>query len=195
MPPLATPCADRRPTGDDVAKPRRAAPKRGHRKDTDMVQQTLKSPMDLLHFQLRTAMTMENDSLAALGELQKAARTAEIKQLFRHHAGETKEQIANLQQVFRLLELKESTAPSPSTKGISKQAASLIERSAPKLRDQVALSSALGNEHYEISAYQALIVPTSTLGLPDVVSLLQANLDQEVHTSEELQKTLQKLLA
>ena len=160
-----------------------------------MVQQTLKSPMDLLHFQLRTAMTMENDSLAALGELQKAARTAEIKQLFRHHAGETKEQIANLQQVFRLLELKESTAPSPSTRGISKQAASLIERSAPKLRDQVALSSALGNEHYEISAYQALIVPTSTLGLPDVVSLLQANLDQEVHTSEELQKTLQKLLA
>src|SRR5688572_723844 len=105
------------------------------RNDTDMVQQTLKTPDDLLHFQLRTAMTMENDSLAALGELQKAAKTAEIKQLFRHHADETKEQIANLQQVFRLLELKESTAPSPSTKGISKQAASLIERSGPKLRD------------------------------------------------------------
>lgn len=160
-----------------------------------MVQQTLKSPTDLLHFQLRTAMTMENDSLAALGELQKAAKTAEIKQLFRHHAGETKEQIANLQQVFRLLEFKESTAPSPSTKGISKQAASLLERSAPKLRDQIALTSALGNEHYEISAYQSLIVPTAAMGLSDVVSLLQANLEQEVHTSEELQKTLQKILA
>ncbi len=160
-----------------------------------MVQQTLKSPTDLLHFQLRTALTMENDSLAALGELTKAARSADIKKLFRHHADETKEQIANLQQVFRLLELKESTAPSPSTKGISRQAASLLERSAPKLRDQVALSSALGNEHYEISAYQALIVPTSAMGLPDVVALLQANLDQEVHTSEELQTTLQKIVA
>ena len=160
-----------------------------------MVQQTLKSPTDLLHYQLRTALTMENDSLAALGELTKAARSADIKKLFRHHADETKEQIANLQQVFRLLELKESTAPSPSTKGISRQAASLLERSAPKLRDQVALSSALGNEHYEISAYQALIVPTSAMGLPDVVALLQANLDQEVHTSEELQTTLQKIVA
>jgi len=160
-----------------------------------MVQQTLKSPTDLLHFQLRTALTMENDSLAALGELTKAARSADIKKLFRHHADETKEQISNLQQVFRLLELKESTAPSPSTKGISRQAASLLERSAPKLRDQVALSSALGNEHYEISAYQALIVPTSAMGLPDVVALLQANLDQEVHTSEELQTTLQKIVA
>ncbi|HEU4973027.1 MAG TPA: DUF892 family protein [Gaiellaceae bacterium] len=159
-----------------------------------MVQQTLKSPSDLLHFQLRTAMTMENDSLAALGELAKAAKSAEITKLFRHHADETKEQISNLQQVFRLLELKESTAPSPSTKGISKQAVSLLERSAPKLRDQVALSSALGNEHYEISAYQALIVPSSAMGMSDVVSLLQANLDQEEHTAEELQTTLENLL-
>ena len=160
-----------------------------------MVQQTLMSPTDLLHFQLRTALTMENDSLAALGDLAKAARSAEIKKLFRHHADETKEQIANLQQVFQLLELKASTAPSPSTKGISKQAVSLLERSAPKLHDQVALSSALGNEHYEISAYQALIVPSSAMGLTDVVKLLQANLDQEVHTSEELQTTLQQILA
>jgi ferritin-like metal-binding protein YciE len=159
-----------------------------------MVQQTLQSPTDLLHFQLRTALTMENDSLAALGDLARAAKSAEIKKLFRHHADETKEQIANLQQVFRLLELKESTAPSPSTKGISKQAVSLLERSAPKLRDQVALSSALGNEHYEISAYQALIVPSSAMGLADVVKLLQANLDQEVHTSEELQTTLQQIV-
>ena len=159
-----------------------------------MVQQTLTSPTELLHFQLRTAMTMENDSLAALGELAKAARSAEVKKLFRHHAGETKEQIANLQKVFRLLELKESTAPSPSTKGISKQAVSLLERSAPKLRDQVTVSCALGNEHYEISAYQGLILPASSMGLSDVVALLQANLDQEVHTSEELQSTLQKLV-
>lgn len=160
-----------------------------------MVQRTLTSPTELLHFQLRTAMTMEQDSLAALGELAKAARSAEIKKLFRHHADETKEQIENLSSVFRLLELKESTAPSPSTKGISKQAASLLERSAPKLRDQVAVSSALGNEHYEISAYQGLIVPAAAMGLPDVVRLLRANLDQEVHTSEELQKTLQSLVA
>lgn len=159
-----------------------------------MVQQTLTSPTELLHFQLRTAMTMENDSLEALGELAKAARSAEIKKLFRHHAGETKEQIANLQQVFKLLELKESTAPSPSTKGISKQAVSLLERSAPKLRDQVTVSCALGNEHYEISAYEGIILPASSMGLSDVVALLQANLDQEVHTSEELKATLEKLV-
>ncbi|WP_350348312.1 DUF892 family protein [Agromyces sp. G08B096] len=160
-----------------------------------MVQQTLTTAEELLHYQLRSALTMENDSLAALGELASAAKSPEIKQLFRHHADETKEQIANLQQVFKLLDYKETTAPSPSTKGISKQAASLLERSAPKLRDQVALASALGNEHYEISAYEGLILPATALGLVDAVSLLQANLDQEVHTSEELKTTLQSLVA
>jgi ferritin-like metal-binding protein YciE len=158
-----------------------------------MVQQTLTTPEELLRFQLRTAMTMENDSLAALGELAKAARSAEIKKLFRHHADETKDQIANLREVFRLLELKESTAPSPSTKGISRQAGSLIERTAPKLHDQVVLSCALGNEHYEISAYQSLIIAVSGMQSPDAVALLQDNLDQETHTSEELYATLQRI--
>jgi len=158
-----------------------------------MVKQSLESPGDLLHFQLRTAMTMENDSLAALGELAGAVKSAEIKKLFRHHADETREQIANLQQVFRLLELRESTAPSPSTKGISRQAASLLERSAPKLRDQAALASALGNEHYEISAYESLLVPVTAMGATDAAALLQANLDQESHTSEEIRTKLQSI--
>lgn len=159
-----------------------------------MPKQTLESPQDLLHFQLRTAMTMENDSLAALQELAGAVKSTEIRKLFKHHQDETKEQIANLQEAFRLLEFKESTAPSPSTKGISKQAASLLERSDPKLRDQVALASALGNEHYEISAYEGLIIPVAAMGATDVEQLLRANLEQEQHTSEELRKTLQTLV-
>jgi ferritin-like metal-binding protein YciE len=158
-----------------------------------MSQQTLESPADLLQFQLRTALTMEDDSLAALGELAKAARSAEVKKMFRHHADETKEQVENLHRVFALLDLRQSTAPSPSTKGISRQAGSLIERSAPKLRDQVVLASALGNEHYEIAAYRSLIAGASGLGLSDAVALLTSNLDQETHTSEELETTLRTL--
>ena len=159
-----------------------------------MAQRSLETPLDLLQLQLKTAMTMEDDSLAALGELAKAARSADIKKMFRHHADETKEQIANLRSVFGLLDLREATAASPSTKGISRQAGSLIERSAPKLRDQVVLASALGNEHYEIAAYRSLIAGAQGLGLTDAVGLLTANLDQETHTSEELETTLRELV-
>jgi len=159
-----------------------------------MSQTHLETPEDLLRFQLRTAMTMEEDSLAALGELAEAAKSADIKKLFTHHAEETHEQIANLQQVFRLLEVPESTAASPSTKGIGKQAEALIARTAPELRDQVTLSAALGNEHYEMAAYEALILPVQVLGATDALALLKANAEQEIHTSQELSNRLKQLL-
>ena len=163
------------------------------RKET-MVQQTIGTPEELFRFQLRSATTMENHSLEALAELKGAAKSKEVKDLFSHHSDETKEQIANLEQVFTLCEFGSSTAPSPATTGIKNQASSLIERVAPKLYDQVALMSALGNEHFEISMYQGLIAAAEALQVPDAVALLQANLDQEVHTSEELHRTRREIL-
>lgn len=160
-----------------------------------MSQVNLETPEDLLRLQLRTALTMEDDSLAALGELAEAAASPDVKKLFRHHADETKQQIENLKKVFQLLEVPESTAASPSTKGISKQAESLIAKTAKPLRDQVTLSAALGNEHYEMAAYQALIIPVTALGASDALQLLQENWDQEVHTSEELATRLKELVS
>jgi ferritin-like metal-binding protein YciE len=157
-----------------------------------MANPTLTTADELLHMQLRTALTMEDDSLAALGVLEKAAKSADVKKMFRHHAGETKEQIANLHKVFKLLDLKLSPAPSPGTKGISKQAESLISKSATAIRDQVVLSSALGNEHFEIASYETLIIPVKAMGVSDVLALLKDNLDQETHTSEELKAELEK---
>lgn len=157
-----------------------------------MSQLTLETAQDLVRFQLRAARTMEDDSLAALGELAAAAKSSDVKKMFRHHADETKEQIDNLHKVFGILGLPESTAPSPSTKGISRQAHSLIEKSAPSLRDQVTLSSALGNEHYEIAVYQGLILSVSNIDA-EAARLLQDNLDQETHTSEELLTRLREI--
>ena len=159
-----------------------------------MAQRLLTTPRDLLHYKLRIALTMEDDSLAALGELAAAASAKDVKAMFKHHAEETKEQIENLHSVFSLLEFNISSAPSPSTKGISKQAQSLLAKSAPELRDVVTLGSALGNEHFEIASYQGLIIETSATGADEAVQLLRANLDQEVHTSEELHSMLQKLV-
>ena len=164
------------------------------KEESNVSQLELETPEDLLRMQLRTARTMEDDSLAALGELAEAAVSADIKKLFRHHADETKQQIENLREVFRLLEIPESTAASPSTKGISKQAESLISRSAPALRDQVTLSAALGNEHYEMAAYEGLITPLRAMGAADALKLLEENCEQEIHASEELSNRLKELV-
>lgn len=156
---------------------------------------TLTTPEDLLHLQLRTALTMEDHSLTALGELESAAASRDVKKMFRHHADETREQIENLHRVFAVLDLRDSTSPSPSTTGIRRQAESLIARTAEGLRDQVVLSCALGNEHYEVAAYEGLIVPLEARGATDAAALLRANLDQEEHTAEELRGMLTQIVA
>lgn len=54
----------------------------------------------------------------------------------------------------------------------------------------MALSCALGNEHYEISAYESLIIAVEAMGHDEAMALLRENLDQETHTSEELRTRL-----
>ncbi|XPP27194.1 MAG: ferritin-like domain-containing protein [Leucobacter sp.] len=159
-----------------------------------MSQQHLETAEDLFRYQLRSALTMEQHSLEALDELHAAAKDAKIKKLFSHHSDETREQIDNLEKVFDLLGISESTAPSPATTGIKNQASSLLEKAEPALHNQIALMSALGNEHFEISAYGGLILQAQALGAEEAARLLRNNLDQEVHTSEELHSALQEIL-
>lgn len=159
-----------------------------------MTKQTLDTPEELLHYQLRSALTMENHSLEALDELHSAAKDKKIKKLFSHHSEETREQISNLEKIFAHLNYEVTSAPSQATTGIKNQAASLIERVDSKLHDQVALMSALGNEHFEIASYNGLILSAQSLQAVEAAQLLQQNLDQETHTSEELRGALQELL-
>lgn len=156
---------------------------------------SVQNPDQLLELQFRTALTMEDDSLAALDLLAKSAVSREVKQMFKHHTDETKQQVENLHKAFEELDFKVRTSPSPSTKGIGRQAKSLIEKSDRKLLDRVTLTCALGNEHYEIASYEALLIPVRALGASDVEKLLMENLEQEQHTSEELRATLERLAA
>ncbi|HWU46022.1 MAG TPA: DUF892 family protein [Humibacter sp.] len=150
-------------------------------------------PDELFEYRLGMAMTMEHDSLDMLRELEMAARSDEVKYLFSHHAQETQQQIANLEQAFRLLNIEPNDAPSPTSKGLAKEGTSLIRKSDDALHDDVALSAALGTEHFEISTYQTLIVSAEAIGAPEVARLLTENLEQEKHTSEELEQTAKKL--
>ena len=55
-----------------------------------------------------------------LGKLELAAKSPEVKQMFSHHAEETRQQIANLERIFQLLDLPTNDSPSPATKGLTK---------------------------------------------------------------------------
>jgi len=150
--------------------------------------ENLTTPTELFRFQLGSALEMEQDSLRMLGELENAAMSDDLKQQFSHHADETRQQIENLNQAFLLLNLEPGDKSSPTTKGMEKQAESLLKKSDAALHDEVVISAALGTEHYEIATYRSLITSAEALGVAEVAELLRANLEQEEHTSKELEE-------
>jgi ferritin-like metal-binding protein YciE len=153
------------------------------------------TPQDLFNYQLGMALTMEHDSLDMLRELEMAAQSDEVKSLFSHHAEETEEQIANVERIFEILGIEKHEQPSPTTKGLAKEGTSLVGKTDPSLIDNVVLSAALGTEHFEISTYETLIVASDAMGAPQVKALLEKNLEQEEHTSDELSSMAKKVAA
>jgi len=150
-------------------------------------------PRELFEYQLGAALTMEKDSLAMLRELEMAAQNDEVRSLFSHHQDETEQQIRNLERALELLGRDPDPSPSATTKGLMKEGSSMLTKTSEPLRDTVALSAALGTEHYEISAYESLIVSAEAMGETEVCSLLEQNLEQEKHTSEELTQAARRL--
>jgi ferritin-like metal-binding protein YciE len=146
---------------------------------------------EFFRLQLRTALAMEIDSLGALAELRSAGVPHETTALLEHHAEETRGQIDNLHQIFASFDVEARPEPSPASAGIRQQGGILVGRCASDIREQAVLSAALGNENYEIGCYQGLITVAEALDAGEAAQLLQRNLEQEVHTGEELRRRLQ----
>ncbi|GAB2522789.1 ferritin-like domain-containing protein [Paramicrobacterium agarici] len=149
----------------------------------------------LFAFRLNVALAMEHDSLSMLDELEAAAESDEVRHMFAHHADETREQIENVQKVFTILDIEALTVTCPVTVGLAEDARTLIEASDERIRDLAALNAAAGTENYEVGAYRTLIAAADGMEENSVRNLLNANLDQERHTSDELDRKIRSLLA
>ena len=80
----------------------------------------LNSPEELFHYKLGAALKMENTVLEMLGNLEEAAQRDKLKQQFRHHADETREQIGNIEKAFAALGEEPDDSPCPAIEGIDK---------------------------------------------------------------------------
>jgi ferritin-like metal-binding protein YciE len=148
----------------------------------------LNTQRELFGHKLGSALTMEQDMLDMLGDLEDKAQRTELKQQFHHHAEETRQQIDNIEQVFRALGEEPDESPSPVTKALDKEAKADIKMADDSVVDTVILTGAAETEHHEIAVYESLITQAEELGQPDAVRLLQQNLEIEQHTLEEVKQ-------
>jgi ferritin-like metal-binding protein YciE len=151
--------------------------------------------MELLTHKLGAALTMENTVLKMLGELEAEARHEELKQLFSHHADETRQQIRNLEAAFSALGEEPDEKPCPAIKGLQLEGKANIELTDDSLVDDVILAGAAETEHHEIAVYEELITYAQALGRKDVAGLLQENLQQEEHTLDEVRQAAERIAA
>jgi ferritin-like metal-binding protein YciE len=153
----------------------------------------LNTPQELFSYKLGAALTMENDVLEMLGDLEEKSQSQQLKGQFRHHAEETRQQIENIRQAFAAIGEEPDDSPCPAIEGLDKEAKANIKKTDDSLVDAVIVSGAAETEHHEIAVYEGLITEAQAMGRQDVVQLLQQNLEQEQHTLEEVKQAMQQL--
>jgi ferritin-like metal-binding protein YciE len=156
----------------------------------------LNTPEEAYNFKLGAALKMEHTVLdKILEDSIEESQDEQIKQLFRHHADETRQQIRNLEQVFELFGWEVDDSPCPAIEAIHKEAKTNVKKTDDSIVDSIILSGALETEHHEIAVYEGLIVNARAMGRDDVVRLLQQNLEQEQHTLQEATRALEEAAA
>jgi ferritin-like metal-binding protein YciE len=153
----------------------------------------LTTPEEIFSFKLGAALKMEKTNLEMLGDLEEHARREELKQMFRHHADETRTHISNIEQAFQLLGEEVDDSPCPAIEGLEKEGKANIKKTDDSLVDAVILSGAAETEHHEIAVYEGLITHAEARGANEVAQLLRRNLSDEQHTLQELQQSTERI--
>jgi ferritin-like metal-binding protein YciE len=156
--------------------------------------ESLNNPREVFGHKLGSALTMEQEVLEMLGDLEDESQRNELKQQFRHHADETRQQIANIEEAFRAMGEKPDDKPCPAMKGLEADAKANIKMADETVVDDVILAGAAATEHHEIAVYETLITHAEELGEPNIVQLLQQNLEQEQHTLEEVNQAQRQVV-
>jgi ferritin-like metal-binding protein YciE len=144
---------------------------------------------DLFHDTLKDIYYAERKILKALPKMKRAAQSEKLKAAFEKHQQETEGQIERLQQVFEALGKTPRGKTCDAIEGIIAEGEEIMEEfKGTAALDAGLISSAQAVEHYEITRYGTLKRWASELGMNDAAKLLDATLQEESKTDEDLTK-------
>lgn len=137
--------------------------------------------------ELRDAYDSEKQLVKALPKLARAAQHPHLTAAFEGHLEDTTGQVAVLEEVFSMLELKPRGKHCAGTAGIVEEGAGAIEDfEKSSVRDAALISGGRRAEHYEIAAYTGLVEMATALGHTDVARKLRGILKQEEAADKKL---------
>lgn len=144
---------------------------------------------DLLH--------AEQQLLKALPDMEQAARSVQLRQLFQVHLVETELQIERLQECFELIGKEVDLKPCKGMEGIIKEGNHVIAENKAKddiTADLALIAGAQKVEHYEMSGYTTAKNLAQQLRQSDIVALLNKSLAEEANSDQLLNQVAQTLM-
>ena len=146
-----------------------------------------KTLQELFHDTLKDIYFAEKKILTALPKMAKAAQSEDLRAAFEKHEGETEQQVARLEQVFKSIGETPRGKTCDAIMGLLDEGKEIMDEyeDMPAL-DAGLLAAAQAVEHYEIARYGTLKCWATELGYRDAVKLLDATLAEEKKTDATL---------
>ena len=118
-----------------------------------------------------------------------------LKQAFKDHLKETKEQKSRLEQICEELNISPTGETCKAMKGLIKETESFMdEAESEEVMDAGLIAEAQRVEHYEIAGYGTAVRYAKELGHKDIANMLQKSLDEQYNADNKLDKLAESRL-
>jgi len=154
--------------------------------------QTLK---DLLEDEIKDLYSAEKQLTKAIPKMAKGSHDNALSTAFTNHLKETEEQVARLEEVGKLLDMKPAGKKCAGMEGVIKEGAGALEEEGNEtVLDLGIIGAGSRVEHYEMAGYLTAISLAERIGTREVVSLLQKSLAEERAAEQTLRKIASGLI-
>lgn len=150
---------------------------------------------DLLEHEVRDILYAERKIVKALPKMANAAHNPKLKKAFEDHLEETQGHIDRLEKVCEHLGIGARGEKCEAIEGLLDEGEERIKaKGDDAVIDAALISAAQRVEHYEMAAYGSARAFAESLGLTDVVKLLQETLDEEGDADKTLTSVAQEIV-
>jgi ferritin-like metal-binding protein YciE len=147
----------------------------------------LNSMQDLLMHDIQMMHSAETQALEGMTAMIQSASEPQLKAAFEKHGVETQQQIARLEQIMTMMDIKPTREANSAVKGLISDTEKLLRKdSSPEILDAMLIAAAQKIEHYEIACYGTAVRMTEDLGLTQAAELLRQTLEEEKKTDKLL---------
>ena len=154
-----------------------------------------KSIKDLLEDEIQDLYSAEKQLTKAIPKMAKGSSDKALQTAFQAHLKETEGQVARLEKVASILEIKPNGKKCVGMEGcIEEGAEALKEEGDEAVLDLGLIGAGSRVEHYEMAGYRTAISLAQRMGATEVVSLLQASLAEEEGAEQKLRSIAAGLL-